>query len=89
MWSDNPLERITVRILILGFLFFVHWLLPESAEGLVFIPVMLCLSIFSLEFIGGFIKLILRQGADDPEDNAGWGIWIILIAGFLLFIFYE
>lgn len=85
MWSENPKERIIVRLFILGFLFFVHWLVPEPAKKLVAIPVMLCLTIFSLEFIGGFIKLILGQGTDDPYDNAGWGIWIILIVGFLPF----
>jgi hypothetical protein len=88
MWSDNPSERIIIRIFILGFLYFLHWLVPESVKIIIAVPLALCLLLFSLEFIGGFSKSLFGKN-NDPEDNVGWGIWIIIIAGILLFFFYD
>ena len=88
MWSDNPSERIIIRIFILGFLYFLHWLVSEPIKTLIAIPLMMCLILFSLEFIGGFFKTIFGIN-NDPEDNAGWGIWIIMFVGILVFFFYD
>ena len=89
MWSNNPSDRIIIRIFILVFLYFLHWLVPESAKIIIAVPLVLCLLLFSLEFIGGFSKLLFGFGINDPENNAGWGIWIIIIVGILLFFFYD